>query len=303
MTRVLGVISAQTLKNKFVGYFNNNKIFTLVDIFASSPSVFQGSFWTGGSPQGASNKGVAGYAMGGDNSAPYTGIKKVAFNTEISSSLAATLTTGMAYGAGITNNGTAGYSVQGLTSTYARGATANKLTYSNETIASITSKPLSMAYNMAWSNSGTAGYSVGGFAGGGVYSTAVYKLTYSTDTWTTTTSLGTGRQYPTCISNQGTAGYVAAGQNASSTRVDSIEKMVFSSDTRSTLAAVLSATVYAGGGVSLTGSHGYFSGGSNSANTAETNRNQKMTYSNDTITTLANLASTFWYTYNAIENW
>lgn len=299
MTRIIGTISSGAIKNLSVAYVYGTKMFSSIDLVVATtetPNILDVS-----ASACASNNRVAAYALGGDFGPINGAIRKLTFLTEVTSSISATLPAPKAYTSGFTNNGVSAYVAGGLTTGYSRTSSVVKMAYSNETTSTTNSLSTNVGYNVSWSNSGTDGYSVSGFTGS--YVATVNRITYSNDSWSATTSLATGRQYPASVSNQGIAGYVAGGGTSSTTRTNSIEKFVFSSSTRTALSAILSETVYAGYGTSNSGLCGFFSGGSNSGNTTATSRNQKLTYSNDTISTIGNLARTTWYGGSGIETW
>lgn len=301
MFRAIGLGASGSIKNIWVCYpFGDTKIFSIFDLFSAQP--WTDTTFNPSASGGASNNGVAGYLLGMDVSGPQRTVAKLSFKTETRSSTLNVLTYATAYVASFTNSGTAGYVTGGLSTSYARVTTSNKLLYSNDTASSITAITTSRGYATGISNNGIAGYTVGGFTT--AYVGTVDKRIYSNDSTSQLgTALTTGRQYPTSISNHGTAGYIAGGQNSGSTRVRSIEKWLFSNDTRSTIAATLTNTAYAATGTSLSGSHGYFVGGSNDANSAATTSSQKLLYSNDAISNTTALRSASWYTANGIETW
>jgi hypothetical protein len=266
------------------------KIFMETEVYSSGPASI--TFNTNGN---TSNRGVCGYAIGGDYGGPSRRAWKFNFAGEFEIFLGLTaLVTARAYlSNGGSNFGVAGYTAGGLTSGYAATATAEKVNYSTDIFSSIAALPATTGYLTAFSNTGSAVYDSGGFRAG--YLNTVTKRLFSNDTVSTITSMAVPRQYPHSFSNHGTAGYVAGGQNTSSTRTNSIEKYVFSNDSRSTLGATLSDSPYASQGASFIGVRGYSMAGSNAANNAPTNRMDRITYSNDTRSTLTSLLAATWY--------
>lgn len=298
---IIGIL-ASPLKNNWVCYpFGSTKIFSKIDLIVAQPWASGGDFSPSASA-GVSNNKVAGYLLGGDYTGPSRTVSKLLFVTEARTVTANVLTYNTGYVAGFTNSGTAGYVTGGLSTSYTRVTTSNKFLYSNDTASSIGAITTSRGYSTGMSNNGVAGYTAGGFTT--AYVGTVDKRIYSNDSTSQLgTGLITGRQYPTSLSNHGTCGYIAGGQNSGSTRVNSIEKWTYSNDSRATISATLTNQANAPTGTSLSGSHGYLCGGSNSAGSASTTSNQKLLYSNDTISTMTSLFSADWYAANGIETW
>lgn len=280
-----------TGRNKAL-WFVGTKIFTETEAYAA--------FDINTSATGnVSNRGISAYGVGGDVAGgPSRYSWKFLVVGETASLLGATaLSSPRAYiSNGGDNFGVAGFVAGGLGSGYAPTGTCDRVSYSTDTYSAATAIT-ARGYLTAFSNSGSAAYHAGGYGGstGQTYVTIVNKRLYSNDTISTITAMATGRQYPHSFSNHGTAGYVMGGQTTGGAQTNSIEKYVFSNDSRSTLSATLSIANYAGSGGALIGVRGYSFTGSDAANANPTARCDRLTFSNDTRSTLSNVLSATWY--------
>lgn len=289
MTYKLGI----NVRNSITGrqkaaWVYGTKIFMDTESYAAAYGTFNVN-------ANVSNRGVRAYGIGEDSGGPSRHAWMFNFAGEYETDLGfSALVTARAYiSGGGSNFGVAGYVSGGLTTSYATTATGEKVSYSTNVFSSVPSLPSARGYLTAFSNTGVAAYDAGGFAA--AYLTTVTKRSFSNDSVSTITAMSTGRQYPHSFSNHGVAGYVAGGQNTSTTRTNSINKYLYSNDSRSTLAATLSDSPYAGHGASYIGVRGYSLEGSNAANNASTARVDRITYSNDTRSTLSNLLTATWY--------
>ena len=167
--------------------------------------------------------------------------------------------------------------------------TIDKLTFSNETVA--TSGQPTFQYPTyecsSFANSGTAGYFMGGTGGPGSnpYQTAIFKIPFLTDvreTISATLSQGTNEQAG--MANSGTAGYGLGGQITGGPKTGRIEKLAFSNDSRSTVAQSIPA-LGDGAAFANSGTAGYHAGGTDSVNVSTC---EKITFSNDTVSTVTN---------------
>jgi hypothetical protein len=169
--------------------------------------------------------------------------------------------------------------------------TIDKLTFSNETVA--TSGQPTFQYPTyecsSFANSGTAGYFMGGTGGpsSNPYQTAIFKIPFATDvreTISATLSQGTNEQAG--MANSGTAGYGLGGQITGGPKTGRIEKLAFSNDSRSTLGSNLPTDIGDGAGFANSGTAGYHAGGVPGFGTSSTC--YKVTFSNDSVSTVSN---------------
>jgi hypothetical protein len=134
-------------------------------------------------------------------------------------------------------------------------------------------------------------------------SSSIYRLAFSADT---TSLLGATLEavieYQAAMANSGTAGYMAAGRNSGGTPV-TIQKLSFPGETRSTI----SATIEEGNnnGVSAnanSGTAGYFYGGETNSSNGRTSVIQKLTFSNESRSTISGKLSATRYQTGAFAN-
>lgn len=171
-------------------------------------------------------------------------------------------------------------------------ATADKLTYSNDTTAAQTTANLSQArIGVAGvSNSTTQGYFAGGLTASTFLATAD-KITYTGDTTVaqTTANLSQSRSYLAGVSEIKSKGYFAGGSSGAG--VATADKLTYTNDTTAaqTSANLTQARFYLAG-IDGTLINGYFAGGNIPGSYAATA--DKVTYSTDTTAaqTTANLS-------------
>ena len=168
-------------------------------------------------------------------------------------------------------------------------STMDKITYSTDTTAAVTSANLSAARNyLAASSSSIAGYFGGGGSGsalGTLSRTTMEKLIYSTDTITTVPGASlTAARYSIAATGNSTAGYFGSTPASFST----MDKLTYSTDT--TVAVPAARLSAARGYLSATGSStaGYFGGGAPAYSTMD-----KVSYITDTTAAVpgANLSA------------
>ena len=164
-------------------------------------------------------------------------------------------------------------------------ATVDKFLFADDTRSTL-STGLSVArWSLAaMANSGVAGY-VGGGYGPDRPSAVVDKFALPSDSRSTLgTGLSIGNQELAAMANSGTAGYFGGGVNLGYYKT--IEKFAFSNDSRTILTATL---IYERKGLAAmanSGTAGYFGGGYSAANGAPFNQVDKITFSNDSRSTL-----------------
>ena len=188
--------------------------------------------------------------------------------------------------AGCNGDGSKGYFAGGNTGAAVSVATADKITFSNDTTAAQTTANLSQA---RWAVGGisenlTKGYFAGGTTttGATVMVATTDKIVFSNDTTAaqTTADLSQARRGAAGCSGEGTKGYFAGGDTGLS--VVTTDKVIYSTDiTTAQTTANLSSIRYAAGGISEGSIEGYFAGGDAGAGSPTVSTN-KITYSNDT---------------------
>ncbi len=197
---------------------------------------------------GFSNSGTAGYIGGGwssTGSAATDKTDKFAFSDDSRSTISDTLVAAAQYIAGMTNSGTAGYTLGGYTGSNL--SRVEKLAFSNDTFSTL-GTGLSVAVRIAsgMANSGTAGYSSGGYSD--AHQTGVDKFSFSDDSRSTLgTGLSAGSQAHSGYANSGVAGYFTGGSPNLGSATD---KFSFADDSRST-------------GTTLSGTRSYMSAAAN----------------------------------------
>jgi hypothetical protein len=229
---------------------------------------------------GVTDSGVAGYVMGGQDSARKTVIDKLAFAADTTSALAAALGSATVGGAPMFNPGVAGYHAGGLNNTPATTAVIQKLAFPGETLSTL-GTGLTNARSQA---TGFSDRRVAGYVAGAVNSsqTDVDKFAFPSDTRSALTAMPANRRLGySNIQHGGVAGYLG-GSNEDTTV---IYKWVFPTDTRSTLAATLDVH-FSGAGASEEWSSGagYYAGGQ-SPNAV--NDIQKLAFTVETTSTIA----------------
>ena len=238
---------------------------------------------------GMANSGTAGYMSGGWTGSRSSGIDKLAFTSEARSTLGGTLSVANTNTTSMANSGTAGYVGGGSTGGTTCISTINKVTFSNDGVATIGSSISfgGSAKSAGFANSGTAGYFAGGILSGlATQSSEICKLTFSNDsTATLAATLTTVNEGPSGMANSGTAGYISGGANGGSV-LSRIDKLTFSGDSKSTLSATLSSVRgEMPAAFAKSGTAGYVCGGAGSGGTPLSSIN-KITFSSDTRSTL-----------------
>jgi hypothetical protein len=179
------------------------------------------------------------------------------------------------------NSGVAGYRYGNTTN----GVGSQKFAYSNEAVSTLAnSLPQFRFYATGGSNSGTAGYITGGATTGfAVRYRTIVKSPFSTDTPATLgtgfTQMGNANAY---ASNNHTAGYTFGGESDTLGAITDINKINYSNDAISNNIATMGVAGRSNGAVSNDGTAAYFGNG-----TGATSAIYKLTYSNDTRTTLS----------------
>jgi hypothetical protein len=154
------------------------------------------------------NSGTAGYWGSGNyydySQIYYSKINKLTFSNETRSILTAQLTNGnVSHYTPVANSGTAGYWMGGneLGTQIAR---IDKMSFSNDTISSISGLARVAMYGAGAAKSGTAGYMGGGYTDSGYSTSYIVKITFSTDTRTEVSNrLSTNKQSAGAFANSG----------------------------------------------------------------------------------------------------
>lgn len=212
---------------------------TVKHLFATDTNSFTTALdTTHAAPTGFSNNGIAGYVVGGfSNVIGHNGrSNKYSFPSD-SRSLIGDMTTRYAAGNGFSNHGTAGYRAGG-TIDPSIFFDIQKLTYSNDTWATLSATASVSTASATASNYPTAGYRFGGTNsyGGTNWSSNIDKLSFASDTRTTlSAALSTTRYVSYGFGSVGVAGYVAGGYNSGvSAQVSIVQKLAFTTETIST---------------------------------------------------------------------
>jgi hypothetical protein len=192
---------------------------------------------------GAANSGTAGYWAGGDGRST---IDKINFSNDTSQVVNYLLESALS-ATGAANSGTAAYFAGGTPGGGAYKSYIQKLTFSNDSRASISAVLSVIGYALAGAaNSGTAAYFSGGsyYAGGAsnIYTSNIDKLTFSNETRSLLSSkLSVALDNHGGLAKSGTAAYFAGGYSQSvGGRIATITKLLFSNDSSSTLGTTLS---------------------------------------------------------------
>lgn len=190
------------------------------------------------------------------------------------------MSNGEAYGGEYKRVGIAGYVAGGGVET-----SIEKLTFYTEDITVIASS-LTQEQNDSATN--ICNLEKGFFVGGNQNGT---KLTFSTGVTSAVASLISSKRGGASGFHSDNYGYVANGVNDSSVLLASADKINFSTDSFSeTLATVGVPVAYSDG--TQSGSSGYvFAGSLNASNTVLTSTVQKLTFSNDAVSSLSNNVS------------
>ena len=230
------------------------------------------------------------YHLGGDTSgfgAVTAAAYRTVFSTDVTTAITgANLSQARRIPGPFANPSVAGYVLGGLTgaASTTRVVTADKLTFSGETTAAMTTADLPVATQQLGgiSERSTKGYTAGGFTT--AIATAAYKTTFSTDATAaqTTADLSTARGHVGGMSEGTTKGYWNGGFTSGTSGVTRCDKITFSSDTSaSTTTADLTAVCWNYGCMSDGSTKGYWAGGQTGASFL---RCDKITFSTDTTT-------------------
>lgn len=137
---------------------------------------------------------------------------------------------------------------------------------------------------------GSAGVETGaGYVAGGDTVDTVDRFSFPSDARTTLgTGLSTARQAGAGVSNSGTAGYHATGGTSGNVPVTTVDKFAYSDDSRTTLGTGVAHTrTNVPAGMSNSGTAGYISGGWSYTGNNAIDDTDKITFSNDSTSTLA----------------
>jgi hypothetical protein len=196
---------------------------------------------------GVANSALAGYTGGGSTATTFA-FKATADKLTFSNDTAAAATTAnlsIARGqvVGISERSTKGYyagGISGTSGTVVKLATADKITFSGDVTAAVTTANLSQARGAPCggvTDGSTKGYWSGGYTGTVTTGTVVTgdKITFSSDTTTaaTTANISLSRCQGSGGSDGVTKGYFAGGQTGSG--VTRIDKITFSIDTAASI--------------------------------------------------------------------
>ena len=230
----------------------------------------------------------AGYAASGTNGdlGNLTGeIEKVVFTTDVCNSISAVLSQAR-FGTAGANSSVAGYAIAGYNFNVSGWNIVDKLTFSGDTNAVLTSTCVSYTGLGGGCNSSLAGYSISGYY---YYAstnplTTIDKVLFSDDSVSRlATSLNDGTSQQAAF-NSTVAGYDAGGGGSIKTNID---KLVFSNESCSRLTSSFGAGRYSASGFNSLIA-GYAAGGSDSP---ATNRIDKVNFSNDTSNSISSVIS------------
>lgn len=228
----------------------------------------------------------AGYVMGGMDPNATSTIEKVTFSsTPVRSVISSTLPGVSRSNTGITCKGTSGY-VQRANDPAT--TTIYKMLFSTEATSTLSDSLGTAVRNAAGiNNESTAGYVVNGY-GNSTHRNLYQKIAFSNDAVSTiSATTGSAGFLRIGVSNGSTAGYTTMGRDDSyPPYYNVIDKLTFSSETRSALSATASFPAEGEGGVSYSGTAGYWFGGQTNAN-GKLNKIQKLNFSTEACTTLS----------------
>lgn len=143
-----------------------------------------------------------------------------------------------------------------------------------------------------------AGYIPGGYPSSGTATNNIDKLLFSTESRSSLSATLTVAKFDIYgFANVAVAGYAAGGRNTSGNDTNSIDKITVPADTLAALGATLGTAVSDGAGYANGSTAGYAVAGYSSVLSAFQNKYQKLTFSNDTTSTIAATTS---QTQNAI---
>jgi hypothetical protein len=217
-------------------------------------------------------------------------INKLAFASETTSQIAATLTFGNGYLTGMGNWGVAGYTGQGASPSFGNTG-INKLIYSSETNSLLgAGTTFGQAAASCSSNAGVKGFWTAGYNGS--YQSGGSKITYSTDSTTTGPSCSFGTNSEGMgSSNPAVAGYNNGGFPNGNAQV---EKLTFSTESMSNLGSRLTGNMRTEPGAINNGAVSSFVFGGDNSNFGggASTTIQKMPFSTETYSNLAATMST-----------
>jgi hypothetical protein len=138
-----------------------------------------------------------------------------------------------------------------------------------------------------------AGYMLGGNSSAGARLSTISKLNFTTEVSSNIgATLSANMYYHVGLANSGTAGYVSGG-GTTEDQINSIQKLTFGTEQRTTIAATLvQARLIYHSGHANSGTAGYWAGGYNPGDVAYYTTIQKLTFSNEAVSSVgSNLSS------------
>jgi len=173
---------------------------------------------------------------------------------------------------------------QAIVVSYVTISHINKLTYSTETVSTSSDSVAQQVGGAGFDNSGTAGY-IAGFVnvGNGIKKFVFNGETLSTIATTMANSIAKSTYGAT--QNGNTAGYIGGGYTNGGNNFQ-VDKLAYSNDSRSTLANTLDNVMYDAGSYANGSTAGYFGGGFGFEMGDSRSQINKITFSNDSISTL-----------------
>jgi len=236
----------------------------------------------------------AGFMAGGlasNGSTRLNTISKVTFSNDSTTTLGAGLSQARYTHSAHSNSGTAGYVCGGYTNSHT--SIIDKVTYSSGSVSTLSPGLAATSYEGAgFANSGSHGYVVGGqnqsFNQWGNY---IQRTSYSDDTTSgISMSSGSFSQELSGASNNGVAGYTFGAFQSPSPSA-TIMKFNFSNNTAASISATLSTSVGKSLASANSGTAAYIGGGGNFWSGSVRSSIDKLTFSNDTRSTLGNTLS------------
>lgn len=241
-----------------------------------------------------------GYIAGGNTTTgtdftPVSSAEKIDFSANTCTALTSALSEARAIGASVSERSTKGYFCGGSTNTISSNGrpvvTTDKVTFSNDSIAAVTTANLPTA---TWQMCGLTNGSTKGYVSGGTTDNSgvadvktTDRITFSGDTIATLTgaNLSLARHRLTGISNGSTAGYFQGGASFGPPLValKTADKLTFSSETTAAkTSANLTTAKYAAGSASDGTTYGYVGGGFSSSPGGLTAKTDVLTFSSET---------------------
>lgn len=215
-------------------------------------------------------------------------VDKTTFADDSRTTLGTGLATVLGYSGGCANSGTAGYFGGGYytdpSSNYVNAI--YKFAFSDDSRTTLSATLSSSRYDLAaMANSGVAGYWAGGSSAIATVAT-IDKIAFAGDTRTTlSTGLSEAMYGTSGCANSGVAGYYGGGYAppAHLYQVDIIAKWAFADDSRTVLTTVLSSERSSPGAAALSGTAGYWAGGTDGTRFTTVD---KLAFADDSRTTL-----------------